>query len=111
MFKLLVSDTITVPVAGRLPDAAGNFAPFSFTITARRLPADKMREVLLNEELLTTDFLRSVIQGWASVMDEGGNQLEFSAAALDAMLNIVGMANLIYAAYIDACGVKGKAKN
>lgn len=111
MFKLVVSDTITVPVAGRLPDAAGNFVPFGFSLTARRLPADKMREVITNEELLTTDFLRSVVQGWSGVMDEAGSPLEFSPGALDALLNIVGMSNLLYAAYIDACGVKGKVKN
>jgi len=111
MFKLVVSDTITVPVAGRLPDAAGNFTPFSFSLTCRRLPADKLRDVLTSEDLLTTEFLRSVVQGWSSVMDEGGHPLEFSAGALDALLNIVGMGNLLYAAYLDACGVKGKAKN
>lgn len=111
MFKLVVSDTITVPVAGRLPDAAGNLVPFSFELTARRLPADKMREVMASEELLMTDFLRSVVQGWKGVLDEAGAPIEFSPGAFDSLLNILGMSNLVFAAYLDACGAKGKAKN
>ncbi len=110
-FRLVVSDTITVPVAGRLPDAAGRPVPFTFSLTAKRLPAGELRAAIDANDRTVPEFLQSVIRGWSGVLDEQGAELPYSPAAFDALLDIVGMASLIFPAYIEACGVKGKEKN
>ncbi len=110
-FRLVVSDTITVPVAGRLPDAGGRMVPFAFSVICRRLPADELRAEIESNERTVPEFLAGVVQDWSGVQDDHGSELAFHPAALSTMLNIVGMAGLILKAYIEACGVKGKEKN
>lgn len=110
-FRLVVSDTISVPVAGRLPDASGRAVPFSFTLTARRLPATELRAAIDNNDRTVPEFLASVVRGWSGVQADDGAELPYSPAALDALLDIVGMAGLIFSGYIEACGVKAKEKN
>lgn len=110
-FRLVVSDTITVPVSGRLPDANGRAVPFTFTLTARRLPAGELRAAVDANDRTVPEFLGSVIRGWSGVLDDQGAELSYSPAALDALLDIVGMSGLIFGAYIEACGVRGKEKN
>jgi hypothetical protein len=110
-FRMLVSDTVSVPVAGRLPDASGRAVPFSFTVLARRLPASELRNALEPTDRTVPEFLNSVVRGWSGVQSDDGAELPYSQPGLDALLEIVGMANLIFGAYIEACGVKGKEKN
>jgi hypothetical protein len=45
------------------------------------------------------------------VLDDQGAELAYSPAALEALLDIVGMSGLVFSAYIEACGVRGKEKN
>ena len=110
-FRLVVSDTISVPVAGRLPDASGRAVPFSFTLTARRLPATELLAAIDNNDRTEPEFLGSVVRGWSGVQTDDGADLPYSPAALDALLDIVGMAGLVFSSYIEACGVKAKEKN
>jgi hypothetical protein len=111
-FRLVISDTITVPVAGRLPDANGRGGqPFSFTLVCKRLPADELKAELESEERTVPEFLTRVVRDWYTVQDDAGNDLPFTPTALASLLNIVGMSGLIFRAYIEACGVKGKEKN
>jgi len=110
-FRLVVSDTITVPVSGRLPDAGGRPVPFTFSLIARRLPAGELRAAVDANDRTVPEFLQSVTRGWSGVLDDQGAELAYSPAALDALLDIVGMSGLIFAAYIEACGVRGKEKN
>lgn len=110
-FRLVISDTITVPVAGRLPDAGGRLVPFAFSLMCRRLPADELRQEIESNERTVPEFLASVVNDWSGVQDDMGKELPFHPSALSSLLNIVGMAGLILKAYIEACGVKGKEKN
>lgn len=110
-FRMVVSDMVSVPVSGRLPDANGRAVPFSFTVLARRLPASELRTALESSDRTVPEFLSSVMRGWSGVQADDGAELPYSQPALDALLDIVGMANLIFGAYIEACGVKGKEKN
>jgi hypothetical protein len=110
-FRLVVSNTISVPVAGRLPDASGRAVPFSFTLTARRLPATELLSAIESNDRTVPEFLDSVMLGWSGVQDDDGVELPFSASALNSLLDIVGMAGLVLKAYIEACGAKGKEKN
>jgi hypothetical protein len=110
-FRLVISDTITVPVAGRLPDAGGRMLPFGFTLVCKRLPADQLKAEVESDERTVPEFLTGVVQDWTGVQDDAGAELAFHPTALAALLNIVGMSGLIFKAYIEACGVKGKEKN
>lgn len=110
-FRLVISDTVAVPVAGSIPDATGRAAPFSFTLTCRRLPASELRAAIEANEATVPEFVTSVVQGWSGLQDEAGQALPFSAAALEQLLDIVGMAGVAFAAYVQACGAKGREKN
>lgn len=110
-FRLVVSDTITVPVAGRLPDAAGKMQPFSFSLKARRLPASELKAAVDTSEVTVPEFLGGLVHGWNGVLDEEGRELPFSQEALGQLFEIVGMAGLAFGAYIEACGARGKEKN
>lgn len=110
-FKLVVSNTVAVPVAGRLPDASGRPVPFSFTLQARRLPAGELRQAIEANDRTVPEFLASLVEGWSGVQDDAGRELPFSAEGLNALLDIVGMAGVMFSAYLEACGAKGKEKN
>lgn len=110
-FRLVVSDTISVPVSGRMPGEAGRNNPFAFMLQCRRLAADELRTELNADDRTVPEFLTSVVQDWTGVQDADGRELPFTTAGLAELLNIVGMNAVILAAYIEACGVKGKEKN
>jgi hypothetical protein len=110
-FRLVVSDTITVPVSGRLPDAAGRMQPFSFTLKARRLPASELRTAVEASDTTVPEFLAGLVHGWSGVLDDEGRELPYSPAALAQLFEIVGMAGIVFQAYIESTGARGKEKN
>lgn len=110
-FRLSISDTVAVQVAGSIPDATGRPMPFSFTLTCRRLPASELRQQIEANELTVPEFVAGVCQGWSGVQEEGGQPLAYSPAALTQLLDVVGMAGVCFTAYVAACGAKGREKN
>ena len=110
-FRLSVSNTVSVPVAGSIPDENGRPAPFSFNLTCRRLPASELKDSVQSTEATVPEFLASVVQGWSGLQDDAGQPLPYSREALDRLFDIVGMAGVAFAAYLQACGAKGKEKN
>ena len=110
-FRLVVSDTVAVPVAGSLQDANGRPSPFSYSLVCRRLPASELRAAIEANEATVPEFLASVVQGWNGLQDDSGQPLPYSPTALEQLLDIVGMASVAFSAYVQACGAKGKEKN
>lgn len=110
-FRLYVSNTVTVPVAGKLPGADGKPSAFSFSLQAKRLGQSALKDLLDANTRTVPEVLQDVIAGWDGVLDDDGNQVPFTPANLTSLLEIVGMAGVIFAAYLDACGAKGAAKN
>lgn len=110
-FKLVVSDTVLVPVSGKMPDSAGRYVPFNFTLTCRRIPAGELTAAVEANETTVPQFVSSLTTGWAGVLDDDGHDLPYSEAGLAALLDIFGMAGLCFKAYFEACGAKGKEKN
>ena len=110
-FRILVSNTVAVPVAGSIPDATGRATPFSFTLVCRRMPASELRQQIDANDQTVPEFVAGVCQGWSGVQDEGGQPLAYSGAALEQLLDVVGMAGLCFTAYVAACGAKGREKN
>lgn len=110
-FRLVVSDTIMVPVSGRVPDASGRLQPFSFALKARRLPASELRAAVDASDTTVPEFLGGLVHGWSGVLDDESRELPYSPAALQQLFEIVGMAGICFQAYIEACGARGKEKN
>lgn len=110
-FKLVVSDTVTVPVKGHIPNAAGSSQPFAFSLVCRRLKGATLRTLVKDPEQEVAPFITEVTTGWQGVLGEDDQPLPFTDEALSELLDIVGMPGLVFAAYIDACGAKGKEKN
>jgi len=112
MFKLIVSDTVVAPVKGSMTDANGRKVDFSFSLVARRMPADELNAMHRDGDSKTVNqVLTENVTGWRDVVAEDGTPAEFSQAALGQMLNILGMSATCYTAYLEACGAKGKEKN
>ncbi len=111
MFKLAISNTITVPIKGSIPDDKGGAVPFNFTLRCKRLKADELKDAVEQNDRTLAQFMADITEGWDGVADAEGNALPYSRAALDELFNIVGMVLLVFQAYMDACGAKGKAKN
>lgn len=110
VFKLVVSDDVTIRVSGSLPDERGTPQRFDFSLLAKRLDTAELRETLSSEDLIE-DWLQPRVHGWSQVLDEQGQSLPFSPEHLRQLLRIVGMPALIYAAYVQASGARGKEKN
>lgn len=113
-FKLVVSNTVEVPVKFTVNDG-GKTATFTFSLLANRLPADSFRALADDRgDRTVVEFLQEQITGWRGqrlVVDDNSQAVEFSAEALAVMLNLVGLAGLVFEAYVAACGAQGRSKN
>ena len=110
-FRLVVSDTVTVAVQGKLPDGAGKLQAFSFGLVARRMPQSELSATLKMQDVSFGEWLAERITGWSGVLDEDGNEVPFTPPHLHALLDIVGMSSLIVTAYLESCGARGQQKN
>lgn len=110
-FKLSVSHTVLVPVEGHLPDDTGRKVPFSFRLVCKRLGAEQLKAQMEQSDATVPEFLAGVVSGWEGVQGDDGQAVPFSAAALQELMNIVGMAGVCFQAYFGACGAKAKEKN
>lgn len=100
-YKLVVSDTVIVTVAGNTKNGSGRPAPFKFSLVCDRRGADALKDQL-EGGATTKDVLRDVTTGWRDqrlVLEQDDSAAEFCAEAFDALLDIAGMANLCFNAY------------
>ncbi|MDO9277130.1 MAG: hypothetical protein Q7U05_01025 [Polaromonas sp.] len=110
MFTLAVENTVEVPVKFTLKNK-GVARLFSFTLIADRLPQDDISARLEDKERKVKDFMADVITGWSGqrlLLDATGEPAEFSAEALEALLNVAGVASVCFTAYLKECGAKEK---
>ncbi|WP_119157432.1 hypothetical protein [Caldimonas tepidiphila] len=107
-FKLVVSNTVAVPVKGVISDEAGKSVPFNFSLTCERLTAAELKSVIDSKETLVGEVVQRVAQGWSGVLDAEGQPLPYSDAGLAQLLDIPGIASLCFGAYIQAVGAKEK---
>lgn len=110
MFTLAIQNTAEVAVKFTLKDGKA-LKTFAFTFTAERLEQDEISARLEDKEKKVRDFMSEVITGWSGqrlVLDKDGEPAEFSREALDAMLNVAGVAVVLFNAYLKDCGAKEK---
>lgn len=113
-FKLAIGNVVEVPVRFTLADN-GRPRAFSFTITATLMALPELRALLDADNAQTKDeFMRDKVLGWKGqtlVLDEDNAPAPFSLDALDAMFSVIGVGGVVFDAYLEACGAKGKKGN
>ena len=114
MFKLGQSDRFTYPVSIEVLDESGKRKTYSFDAVFKRLSNDQFIEVSRAAkagELPDLDLVRDVLLGWKGILDEDGNELTFSEANRDMVLNVWPVTPTIVSAFLEANTPKGKQKN
>jgi len=104
-FHLAIEDVIEFPVSADIQSGRVK-KNFFFHVEAKRLNTSELRRTLgpqaENPKLTVDDFLRTNIIGWRGqqlVLDENDKPIEFSPAALDAMLSVSGMSAILMGCY------------
>lgn len=100
-YKIAVSDTVPVLVKATIADKDGKLVNHKFTLTCERRDAAQMKEVVAGS-FNAIDFMKEVTTGWADqrlVLEDDGNPAAFEPDALDALLNIGGLAMVCFIAY------------
>ena len=110
-FKLVISDTVVVAVAGKIPTASGGLQQFNFNLVCKRLNTTDLREELAQKDRPIEDFIRKVATGWDGVLDADGQPLPFSDEGLTQLLNVAGIPGVAFQAYLESVGARGKEKN
>lgn len=110
MYTLAIEDTVELQV--KLTVKVKSVAKlFSFTITATRMAQSEIEARVLDKENKVGDFLAEVITGWSGqrlVLADNGEPADFSADALRALLDVAGVANVIFSVYLRENGAKEK---
>jgi len=113
-YRLVVSDTVEVPIKFTANDGGKN-ASFFFHLLAKRLSQDEFKSIIdAADGRSVSEFLVEQITGWRGqrlVVDDSGQPAAYSPEAMEAMLGLVGLPGIVFSAYIEACGAKGKEKN
>lgn len=104
-FKLVVSKNVRANVAGSLRDEDGKPVKFEFVLLGERVDGESLAGRSVG------DVLRQKVHGWDGVQDADGIAIPYSVEALDRVMNITGMAMVMYQALLDASSAEAKAKN
>lgn len=108
MFKLNQSATFWWPIEAHIPVDGGRFEKATFDGEFKRRSTTELRELQDREGMTDDAFIREVLVGWRGVQDDG-QDVPFSATALDQMLQVPGVAAAIVTAFYGAlAGAKKK---
>lgn len=111
-YVVAVSDMVLVTVEGKLADENGNPKPFKFILVCRRRSANDLKAALDDGSFRAQDFMKDVTTDWKGqrlVMEEDGQTpAAFCPEALDALLDISGMAMLCFTSYGKAASATAK---
>lgn len=100
-YKIAVSDTVPVVVKATIADEHGKLVNHKFTLTCERRDAEQMKDVV-SGSFNARDFMKEVTTGWEGqrlVLEDDGTPAAFEPDALDALLNIGGLAMVCFIAY------------
>ena len=99
-FQLIERNTVAVTIKGILNDATtGQPQPFDFVLHCQRMDVPALQAALANKERSVRDFLQSVAEG---------STLPFSPEAFAQMLNLPGLEQLAFDAYLAQQGARAK---
>lgn len=113
-FVLKKDPTFLWPVTVELADDSGEYVPFTFKVRYRRMTQEYARDVAtkLNQgaEVDLDAIASQIIAGWDEIKDDSGEDVKFTAKALDELLKIPTMSAELVGAWINATA-KVKEKN
>lgn len=111
-YKIVVSNNVLVTVEGALANEDGKAKPFKFSLVCKRLPAKELRDAMTNLAVADiSQFLAPLTTEWRDqklVQEEDGTPAEFCEDAFDALMDIPGVAQLAFNAYVSESGAKAK---
>ena len=101
-YKIAVSDTVPVTVKATIADKAGKPVPHKFQLICSRRTAEELK-TQLEGNFNAKDFMKEVTTGWEGqrlVLNAADDTpADFEPDALDALLDIGGMAMICFVAY------------
>jgi len=109
-YKIAVSDTVVVPVTVKIADANQKQEVHRFSLVCRRVDAEHFKEKL-SGDFNARDFMLDVTTGWWGqrlVLEDDDTPAEFCPGAMEALLNISGMAIQCFNAYGKESSAKEK---
>tara|TARA_Y100000401_G_scaffold59642_1_gene47323 strand:+ start:743 stop:1087 length:345 start_codon:yes stop_codon:yes gene_type:complete len=104
-FVLKKSNTFKWPITVEMSVDGGTWERMTFDIEYKDLTQSRIREIAeLSEEgtLSEIDLAKEMMVGWAGVVDEEGNEIPFSMAGRDEMLEFPMLAGEIVKTYMEA---------
>lgn len=116
-FVLKQSDSYKWPVTFKLPIDGGKYEKQIFEAEFKRLPQarlnqiqeavqDRARAVALNDHIdgLITDqaVADEILVGWSNVLDEDGDEIAYSAASKQLLLEVPALASAIIVAFFES---------
>ncbi len=107
-FKLKVGNQLSIPVKLEINDGSAKPAVFAFKLTGERMNLEQTQAAFALDgdraERTVIDFLHEKITNWSGqtlvLDDDTGQPVAFSRDAFEAMLSLVGVANVIHSAYV-----------
>jgi hypothetical protein len=105
--KITVSNRVKFNVEGTLKDEDGKDNAFKFGLLCNRITAEQHRERTKGD----IDFVQFMVEetsDWFDVKDADNKPLEFSEDNLRNLLNMPGLAALVYFTYMRETGAKQK---
>lgn len=121
-FVLKQSATYTWPITLVLPIDGGRREKHTFDGEFKRLPQTRINEIIRqarlqergkladDEELQDQDAAKEILAGWTNVVDDKGEEVPFSEAALNQLLEIPTVAGQIVRTWFESLEV-AKRKN
>lgn len=106
-FKLIERNSVAVQVKGEINNDKGQSEAFTFTLHCKRLGVQDLQSALKDSERSVAEFLQAITHGWDGVNGEAG-ALPFAPDALAALLDMPGIAQLAFSAYLEQQGARAK---
>lgn len=109
-YKVVVSDTVIVPVEGHTNDDTGRKVAFKFQLVCERRKADELRD-LMDSDTKVADLMKRVTKDWRGqrlVLNEDDTPADFNSDSFDALLGIATMAHVCFNSYLKYNGASEK---
>jgi hypothetical protein len=107
--KIVLSDKVKLKIKGSYVNENGGDSPFDFTMTMKRLSAEKIKEELENSEKTVVQFLADLTHDWSDVLDGTGQQIAWSKESFEMLCgNIHNLGQIILTTYLSEVGAKAK---
>lgn len=112
-FKLKQKSTFTWPVKVQIPVDGGTYDVGTFDAEFRRLPRSEVESLsaqVFNSEITGIEAVKRILVGWSGVVDDG-QDVPYSEARRDELLEIAGVGVVLFRAFTEANNGAAQAKN